>query len=534
MSQTARNSLKLSFFTIISRFLGLMRDHYQAVFFGTGPIATAWEIAYMLPNMLRNLLAEGVLSQSFIPVYSGSLKESELEGRRVAGVILSFLVLFLAVLVMIGILVFPYFIPVYIGKSQDDSFLTIELAQIMFFFIMTTSLTAIFAGISNTHNFFTVPALSPILLNLVLISSFVALDFLNFTSERNVRFLAWGVIAGGIIQLGFQALHVYKIGYWPLFKINFKDPALKKIFTLMAPAVLGAGLFQINQMMDIALASYFIADDAGAIPALRYAHRLIQLPTGIIGVALSTTILPALVASLRKGEEHKNPEELVSALSFSFFLTVPAAIGLYLLGPDIINTIFYGGAWDIKSTNATWLALQFYCIGVPLYSTNKILTSTYYAYSDTKTPIKIMIVTVMINLALNLALIHTLRQGALALSTSASAVINGVTLLYFLRYKMKTIPLRKFMISLSRQLPLWLSLAAFLFISEYYLSGMLDAAAEFITEVLNSHLIVRYRSMVRVLLGSIGGIFIYFTFAYYLRIPEANVFFSILERFKKK
>ncbi|MDH5656167.1 MAG: murein biosynthesis integral membrane protein MurJ, partial [Spirochaetia bacterium] len=417
----ARNSLKLSFFTIISRVLGLVRDHYQAVFFGTGPIATAWEIAYMFPNMLRNLLAEGVLSQSFIPVYSDALKKSETEGRRIAGIILSFLILFLAVLVTAGILIFPYFIPLYTGRNADESFLTIHLSQVMFFFIMTTSLTAIFAGISNTHNFFTIPAMSPILLNLVLIASFLSLDFFEFQSEINAEFLAWGVIAGGVLQLTFQGYHVFKIGRWPRFKLDLKDPALRKIFTLMAPAVLGAGLFQINQMMDIALASYFI-EDIGAVPALRYAHRLIQLPTGIIGVALSTAILPALVASLRKGEDQKNSEELIFALSFSFFLTVPAGIGLYLLGPEIINTIFYGGAWDKTSTDATWLALQFYCLGVPLYSTNKILTSSYYAYQDTKTPIKIMIVTVFINLALNLSLIHSLKQGALALSTAISAL----------------------------------------------------------------------------------------------------------------
>ena len=279
-----------------SRILGLIRDHYQAVFFGTGPLATAWEIAYMFPNMLRNLLADGVLSQSFVPIYSESLKKSKEEADRVAGIIISFLFLFLLILVGTGIAIFPAVLPFYAGKSPEESALLIELSQVMFVFILTASLTAMFSGISNTHLLFSVPALSPILLNIVLIGGYLILDPLHLDGESNARYLSRVVVVGGFLQLSFQMFYVWRKGHWPKFSLNIRDPALKKIFSLMAPAAIGASLFQLNQLLDIAIAGYFIPEEAGAVPGLRFAHRLIQLPTGIIGVALSTSILPALTA----------------------------------------------------------------------------------------------------------------------------------------------------------------------------------------------------------------------------------------------
>lgn len=530
MSTTARNSVKLSFFTIISRVLGLVRDHYQAIFFGTGPIATAWEIAYMLPNMLRNLLAEGVLSQAFIPVYSDALKGSEREGRRVAGVIITFLFFFLVVFVLLGIALFPVLIPIYTGKSQEESSLIITLSQIMFVFILTTSLTAIFAGISNTHKHFVIPSLSPVILNLIFISSFLFLLFRNYGEEKNVRFLAWCVVAGGFVQLSFQAWHVSRIGSFPSLSVRFRDPALKKIFSLMAPAVLGAGLFQFNQLMDIALASYFIPDEVGAVPALRYAHRLIQLPTGIIGVALSTAILPSLVAQIRAGTAHQNTQELAFALSFSFFLTVPAGIGLYLLGPDIINLIFYGGAWGISSTQATWFALQFYCIGVPFYSANKILTSTHYAYQDTRTPIRIMIITVIVNLLLNITLIHSMQHGALALSTSVSATLNTVLLYVTAKKKLQRSDAGEFFRSCVRQLPLWGALALYLYLLKHVFSGELEWIGSNLIGSGKTGLTVRETALLNVGVGIAGGMALYFGLAIGIGNRELKVFGGFLRK----
>ena len=471
MSRTARNSLKLSLFTMLSRVLGLVRDHFQATFFGTGAVAAAWEIAYMLPNMLRNLLAEGVLSQAFIPIYGAALKEGEEKGKEAAGAVIAVLALFLTGLVATAILIFPFFIPVYVDQDPNQAGLEIYLSQVLFGFILSASLTAILSGIAQTHQHFSFPALSPILLNLVFIAGFLILRPLDMSQEGNASALAWIVLGGGLLQILLQAGYVYFHGWWPRLKLAWKHPALRKVLTLMAPAVLGARLFHINQLMDIVLASYLI-DDTGAIPGLRFAHRLIQLPTGIIGVALSTAILPTLVAAMKSDGSDDNGQELVSAISFSLFLTVPAGLGLYLLGPFIIHLLFSGGEWTVDSTLTTWHALQFYCIGVPFYSMNRILTSSFFAYQDTKTPVRILAGTVAVNLSLNLILIPFLAHGALALSTTTTSFLNCLALLYFLRRKIHRIPWGDLLARIQALLPMWIALAGVVALTLFFLSGL--------------------------------------------------------------
>ncbi|HMZ38420.1 MAG TPA: lipid II flippase MurJ, partial [Leptospiraceae bacterium] len=232
MASTARNSLRLSLVTIVSRITGLIRDHYQAVFFGTGTVSAAWEVAYMLPNMLRNLLAEGVLSQAFVPIYSDSLKESEDRARRVSGVILSFLFFVLLGVVFLGALVFPFLLPLYTGRSGKDAELVIWLATVLFPFILTTSLASIFMGMANTRQSFFVPSLSPVLLNLILIGGFLVLVPFHLESVVSVKWLALITIFGGVSQLAFQAWHIARNGWSPEYNLNLKDPALRKIYTL--------------------------------------------------------------------------------------------------------------------------------------------------------------------------------------------------------------------------------------------------------------------------------------------------------------
>ncbi|MBL8020418.1 MAG: murein biosynthesis integral membrane protein MurJ [Leptospirales bacterium] len=517
MASTARNSLRLSLVTIVSRITGLVRDHYQAVFFGTGPISAAWEIAYMLPNMLRNLLAEGVLSQAFVPIYSGSLKESEERARRTSGVILCYLFFVLLAVVILGWITFPFLLPLYTGRTGEEANLVITLASILFPFILTTSLASIYMGMANTRQSFFIPSLSPVLLNLILISGFLVLAQLTLDDFSNVKWLAAVTIAGGFAQLIFQATHVWKKGWAPRFNLDLKDPALKKIYTLMAPAVIGASIFQLNQLLDVAIASYMIPDP-GAITGLRFAHRLIQLPTGVIGVALSTAILPVLARAIREDKKEEIPHELSHALSFSFFLNVPAGIGLYVLGPDIINLLFFGGDWDLKSTAITWAALQFYCIGIPLYSANRIVTSSFYAYEDTKSPVRILIGVVILNFALNLVLVPHLMQGGLALSTSFCAVVNFAFLYRTLKKHVPSIQLREAVRSILRQVPGYLLLVSFLWILSYFrhdLVGLLSQAG-----ILGSLPGPRQAAWPMVVVGAGGGGLLYVASGFLFRIPE--------------
>lgn len=489
-----------------------MRDHFQAVFFGTGMISSAWEIAYMLPNMLRNLLAEGVLSQAFVPIYSSAIKDSEARAKRVAGVILVFLCVLLVIIVLAGTLLFPFVLPAYTARTGEDAALVVFLATVLFPFILTASLSAIFMGMANTRQSFLLPSLSPVLLNLLFIAGFLLVLAPSRSQEENIRTLAFITLLGGAAQLCFQAWHVWRNGWWPDFSTDASDPALRKVWTLMAPAVLGAGIFHLNQIMDVAIASYWI-EDKGAITGIRFAQRLIQLPTGVIGVALSTAILPVLALAIREGKTERIPHELNHALSFSFFLNVPAAIGLFMLGPEIINLLFYGGSWDLNSTNITWLALQFYCLGVPLYSTNRILTSSFYAHEDTKTPVRILVTVVLINLGMNLILVHPMAQGGLALSSSISACLNSVLLYAALRKHVSGLTMKEAGQSILRQLPGYLLLAGFLLAVKLWLPDLLAIAGYPAPGV-------RTFAAAAVILGAGGGGLLYILSGFLMNLPE--------------
>ena len=542
MSKSARSSLKLTLMTLISRVLGLFRDHFLARFFGTGIIATYWEIAYMLPNMLRNLFAEGILSQAFVPVYSESLKVSEEKAKKDSGKIILLLSLVLSIIVFLGIMSFPYLLPYYVGKPKEEIGLLILLAQILFGFIAFISLSSIFSGILYTHQKFTIPTLTPIFLNIEFIFTFLVFLVLSHWYKIDVEtiaiILAIMVLLGSFLVLAFQYYFVKKYGWDPEFEFSlqiFSDPVIKKLFFLVAPAILGASIFQLNQLMDVFLASYFVNVE-GAIPALRFAHRLIQLPTGLIGVAISTTILPIIASYIRNNESYeKSGEELIYAIRFSLFLTVPATIGLFILAPWIVHFLFSGGLWDLRSTFITLWALQFYVLGIPFYSTNKILTSTYYAFQDTKTPVKILIVVVVMNLLLNILFIPFFQHGGLALSTSLSAFINTVLLFLFLKKKSINIPYKE-LLSFVRNIVL---LIFVLMVYLYFVDKLFYFPLEenrFSLSFLLTHdfkqvdVPHRIEALKVLLVGILGSLILYFTLA---KIFLKKEFMVILSIFKK-
>jgi putative peptidoglycan lipid II flippase len=266
-------------------------------------------------------------------------------------------------------------------------------------------------AISNTHQKFFVPSLSPIILNLSYI--FIFIFIINNYTEMidKVTILCYGIVFGGILQLLVQSFYVRSQGYSPKLNFTWKHPAVKKIFSLMLPAVVGGGFYQISLLVDIFLANYIQNKNPGlgAVVSLDYSQRLIQFPTGIIGVALATTTLPALLASLKNDEKEKIPSELSNVIQFSLFLTLPAAVGFLVLGRSIIDSIFYGGKWGFESTESTLKALRFYSLAIPLFSLNKILTSSYYAFKDTKTPLKVNMISFSINIALNLIFMNFLK-----------------------------------------------------------------------------------------------------------------------------
>lgn len=442
---SASRSLTLSFYTFLSRILGLLRDHYMAVSFGTGWVASAFSVAYRLPNMFRNLLAEGTLSQSFMPLYVDAGKSGKAEASKMAGVVISFVFFLLCVFVGLFMVFAPYFIPYLVGGTQKYSNLVIELSLILFVLIMTASIASIYMAISNSKHKFFVPSLSPIILNLSYLFVFLVIfRFVDSTILSRIKILCVGIVVGGFLQLGTQVFYVKKLGYAPKINFNWKHQAIKKIFYLMLPAIIGGGFYQISLLVDIFLANYVQNQNPGlgAVVALDYSQRLVQFPTGIIGVALATTTLPSVLNSLKKNESKNIPVELASVISFSLYLTIPASIGFSIMGETIVDSIFYGGKWDHKATATTIQALGFYTLAIPTFSLNKILTSSYYAFKDTKTPLKINMFSFSINICMNLIIIHFMKHAGLALSSATCSLLTFVLLFKSLKKHSLDIPLK--------------------------------------------------------------------------------------------
>jgi len=523
-SSSATKSLALSFYTFLSRILGLIRDHYMAVSFGTGFVASAFSVAYRLPNMYRNLLAEGTLSQSFMPLYSDSSKVSEEEAKVMSGTVLSFLSCMLLLFVGLFVLFAPYLLPILVGGTEEYSNLVIELSLILFILIFTASLSSIFIAIANSKQKFFVPSLSPIILNLSYLFVFlVVFRFFDDTLER-VKVLSFGIVTGGFLQLAVQVFYIRKLNLAPKINFNWKHPAIKKILTLMIPAVVGGGFYQISLLVDIFLANYIQNQNPGlgAVVSLDYSQRLIQLPTGIIGVALATTTLPGLLASLKEDRKDSIPNELAETLCFALYLTLPAAFGFIFMGETIVDAIFYGGKWDSKSTASTIQALQFYSIAIPVFSMNKILTSSYYAFKDTKTPLRINMISFSINISLNLILMNFLKHAGLALSSTIAAYGTFTFLFWKMQKHDIHIPARQILSRLSRiMIPLLALMIWLLFVENLFpLSDFLNSK--------EIHLAHENLARLRAAIGILPAIFLYFLFSKIANLHEFDLIFGKL------
>jgi len=523
---SAKRSLALSFYTFLSRILGLVRDHFMAVSFGTGMVASAFSVAYRLPNMFRNLLAEGTLSQSFMPIFSEYEAMGVEAARVMAGTVLSFLFLCLSIFVACFWLFAAQFLPTLVGGSEEYGQLVVNLSLVLFFLIMTASLSSIFMSISNSHHKYFVPSLSPIILNVSYLVVFIVFFPMISGLEERVFTLAYGIVIGGVLQLFVQAIFVYKLGYGPIFRLNFKHPAIKKIFKLMLPAALGGSFYQIGLLVDIFLANYIqnANPGLGAVVSLDYSQRLVQLPTGIIGVALATTILPSLLRDLRAGEKEKIPTEILDVLSFAFFLTIPASIGLAILGETVLDAIYFGGRWDALATKTAFVPLIFYSLAIPFYSSNKVLVSSYYAFQDTRTPLRVQFVSFGLSIALSLSLMVFLKHGAIALSSATSALTTTALLLFFLKNHDVRIPWRSLAKRLAVMIIPFLGLTVWILLGEYVIK---DTLKVYVSESISHANLSRLSLVISILPAMI----LFFGLSVIVRLKEAEI---ILGRFFRK
>lgn len=412
--------------TLISRLTGFARDMLIAAFLGAGPAADAFFVAFKLPNFFRRLFAEGAFNSAFLPLFARKLTEAGPDAAvRFARDALGALLAVLIPLTLLAELFMPALMLAFAPgfASDPDKFaLAVTLTRITFPYLLCMSLLALMSGVLNSLDRFAAAAAAPILLNITLILALLALTP-QLPSAAHA--LAIGVALAGVLQLLWLALECRRAGMMLVPARPRATPDIRKLARLMLPGALGAGVVQINLMVDTILASLL---PTGAVSFLYYADRVNQLPLGVVGVAIGVALLPALTKSLRSGAAAEADSAQNRALEFTLLLTLPAAAALLAVPGPIVAVLFERGQFGATDGAATAGALAAFAVGLPAYVLIKAFAPGFYAREDTATPVKIAAVAMALNIAFALALMPVMRHIGIALATALSAWINASTL----------------------------------------------------------------------------------------------------------
>ncbi|HEY9381844.1 MAG TPA: murein biosynthesis integral membrane protein MurJ [Burkholderiales bacterium] len=421
----------VSSMTLVSRILGFVRDALIARVFGAGLATDAFFVAFRIPNLLRRLFAEGAFSQAFVPVLAEyKQRHGERDTKLLIDRTATVLALSLVIVTVIGIL--GAWAIVYVSApgfaNEPGKFdLTVTMLRITFPYILFISLTALAGSVLNTWSRFAIPAFTPTLLN---VSFIVAALFLTPYFDPPVLVLAWAVFAGGVLQLAFQIPALMRLGMLPRPRFDFADPGVKRILLLMGPALLGVSVAQISLLLNTIFASFL---QTGSVSWLYYADRLMEFPTGLLGVALGTILLPSL-AKCHADDRRADYSSLLDwGLRLTLMLALPAAAALAVLAVPLIATLFHYGRFDATDLAMTREALIAYSVGLLGLILVKVLAPGFYARQNIRTPVKIAIFTLCATQAMNLIFIVPLRHAGLALAIGLGACLNAGLLYYKLR-----------------------------------------------------------------------------------------------------
>ncbi|MCD6262511.1 MAG: murein biosynthesis integral membrane protein MurJ [Deltaproteobacteria bacterium] len=518
MSESEKKEINLaagvvSFFTLLSRILGLVRDMVIASMFGSGMLTDAFFVAFRIPNLLRRLFAEGSLTISFIPVFTDYLyTKSKKDAFELARVILTVLSVILILVTLLGILLSPWIVRIQafgFGGSGAKYDLTVLLTRITFPYIFFIGLVAFFMGVLNSLRHFAAPAAAPIFLNVSIIG---AAYLISPQLKEPVVGLAIGVLIGGLFQLLLQIPWVIKEGFILLPSWNLNHPALKQIGRLMLPAVFGSAVYQINQFIGTLLAS-FLAE--GSISWLYYADRLVQFPLGVFALSVSTAVLPSLSKEAAQNRLAEFGDTVIHSLQLIFFITLPAMAGLIVLGKPVIQILFQHGVFDSYDSVMTYKALLFYAVGLWAFAGIRVTVAGFYALKDTKTPVKIAIVAMIANLIFALCLMGKMRHAGLAFALSLASGIQLLLLLIFLNRKVNMGSIKPVIISVLKA-----SLSALIMgITIYYLH------LKWLTTGPGINIWVSVLDLSGLI---VSGIMIYFITARLLNCPEIKAILSML------
>ena len=450
-ASVARSAGVVSIAVMASRVLGLVREMVFAYFFGASKSFAndAYVIAFRIPNLLRDLFAEGALSSAFVTVFSDYLvTRDEKEAFRLSNLVATGLIVVLGIFVALGIIFAPQVValiaPGFEG-NQDKFELTVRLTRIMMPFILLVALAAQAMGVLNARDRFGIPALSSTFFNVGSIIGGLATATLltDPTFSHPIRSIvdkptegiigmAYGVLIGGLLQYAVQWPSLRKAGFRYRPMLSFSDPGVRRIFALMGPAVIGAAAVQVNVLVNSNFASNL--PGSGPVSWLSYSFRLMQFPIGVFGVAIATATLPSISRSAALEDMREFRHTLAGSIRLAFLLTIPSAVGLIVLGRPIIALIYERGHFGAGDTDHTAAALAFYAIGLAGYSAVRILAPAFYALGDARTPMIISLLSMATNFVMNWMLIDVLQERGLALSTSTVALMN-FALLYGIMHR---------------------------------------------------------------------------------------------------
>ena len=470
--------------TTVSRLLGLVREAVIGSVFGAsaGIQMDAFNVAFRIPNLLRDLFAEGAMTSAFVPTFTRTLAAHDKEAAwRVGNLVMNALLLVTGILVLAGIVFAPQItfllapkFAAYEGKLE----LTTQLTRIMLPFLTTLAIAAVAMGMLNSLRRFFIPSLSPAMFNVASIFSALALaPLMPYVGLQPIVGLAIGTLLGGIGQVALQwpTLRAEGFRYSPI--ISFRDPAVREILRLMAPATIGVAAVQINVAVNTFLATW---QEQGAVSWLGYAFRLMYLQIGLFGVSIATASLPDISRQAAADDLNAIRDTVSRGLRVMLMLNVPATIGLIVLAEPIIAMIYERYRFLPVDTTATAAALMFYAPGLLGYSAVKIASPTFYSLRDARTPVVVSVVSIAVNLALNLTLVKSLGYRGLALGTALAAIFNALALLWLLRNRLGGLGGRKLAIALLKISVASAAMAVAAFYANAWLESVLPGDREVI------------------------------------------------------
>jgi|RhiMetdeSRZDD1v2_1073273.scaffolds.fasta_scaffold35313_2 putative peptidoglycan lipid II flippase len=438
----ARSAASAGLATLTSRILGVVREQVVAAFFGAGAAMDAYNVAFRIPNLLRDLFAEGAMSAAFVPTFTKTLATSGKESAwRLGNHVLNALIVVTGVLVALGIVLAEPLVLTFAAERYTSDprqlALTVQMARIMLPALTLIALAAAFMGMLNSLHHYFIPALSPASFNvLTILCAFVLVPFMPAFGLEPIVAIAIGTLLGGVAQLAMQLPTLHSEGFRYRVEIDWQDPGLRRMLTLMGPGTVGLAATQVNVFVNTLLAT---GTETGAVSWLQYAFRLMYLPIGLFGVSVATAVLPVVSRQTAERNDSAIRDTVAGGVSLMLMLNVPASVGLIVLAHPIVRVLLERGRFTAADTAATAAALQFYALGLLAYSLVRIVSPVFYALGRSRTPVTVSVMTVLVNAGLNVMLVRMLGFRGLALGTSIAALFNAAMLLILLRRELQGI-----------------------------------------------------------------------------------------------